>query len=661
MRGRDGSDGSRTAVLFLAAAGLLFFAPFAPFAGLHLDDHGFIEAFAFADVRALWRMTVEYVPGRNLYIPYFYLLYKSCAGSAPAMHVFGLLLDLLNPILLFFLACRLGAGRGRALAAAGIFLVWPSHGETHWWTSAIMMNLFSTTLTLAAFLAAGATGLPRGARLALAAVLYIAALFDYDQVFFLWLPLLAFVRWADPKMRRRDLVVAAAVFAALNALHLAARLFWPWSSGGRPVPRFDVFLSSLRIALTHTLLPVHRLPRLDGSPWGWAAAAALAVGAGVLWLNTCARGWDVPAAERERAEWRMASFGALWWLLAYLPNFFWYISPRHNYLPSAGVALAAAALWSRGASFPRLRRPLAAVAALTFALCGVCAWAGGRSWAESSALQERFVASVQPLPDGAAGMFLIGAPKSIGEAPGFMFPQEPLRSLRRASARPAPEAGDISISAGRRSLFYGGQAALFGDDVAPAFIAPGRSVVFQFSDDGRFERVCALRLTMPGMMGQDVPLQGPCPGVRVVAAPALLLSSRRVPGERADRDEAVLESAALRDGPEGTLDLRLSWKAGRIPADFAFYVRLLGADGRELYRSSYAPSSREHEALWPLYDDINPAVAWRSGDAVTQVFRLRPRRPLEGRPAKVRAALFSPRGVPQWTPAGFVEASLEPS
>lgn len=643
----------------LVGAGLLFFGIHAARAGLHLDDHGFYQAFSHYGWAELRDASIRYVPGRNLYIPLFFALHKACGGSAAAMHIVGLFLDLLNPLLVMALARRLGASRGAALAAAGAFLVWPNHGETHWWTSSIMMNLFTTTLALGAFVAAGRTSLPRAPRLALAALLYIVALFDYDQVFLLWIPLLAFANWADPGLKRRTLAAAAGGFLLLNAAHFAARMLSPYSSGGRPVPRTDVILLSMKHAITQTLAPVRGWPVLADFPGGWPAALFLAGAAAAAWVLFCVRSWDEDG--KDRAEARLALFGGAWWLFAYAPNFLWYISPRHNYLPSIGTALVAAALAGRISRSSAPRPILAIAGAAFFAACGLYAWSDGSAWAASTALHERFAAEAAPaLPPGADAIYLLGAPKTLRSAPAFFHPREHLHILSYATGV-LPGSGDNTAAVNRLGIFSGTQIDLFGADAAPSFTSLSSATLFALRGDGRFERACRLNLSAPGLAPRELALGGgDCPGRLELEAPVALIQSRPARSREPVPDNPTLISATLAEGPGSTFDLTLTWLTGKSPAlDFAAHPVLLGASGRELFRAVYAASAREHRILWPIFNDVLPPSRWRAGQTIVERYRLRRATPWSEPPTRLRLTPFERRDNRLWEARTAQEVPLK--
>lgn len=645
---RSGEAFDLNAVLVLLGTGLIFFAPYASRAGLHLDDHGFYQGFAHSGWRGIITDALHYVPGRNLYIPFFYLLDRACGGSVALMHLFGLALDLVNPILVMALARRLGASRGAALSAAGLFLVWPNHGETHWWTSAIMMNLLTTTLVLGAFLVAGRTKTPRLTRLALAALLYAIALFDYDQVFFLWIPLLAFARWADDELRGRHLLAAAGGFILLDGMHFTARMLSPFSSGGRPVPHLDVFFLSLRHAVTQTLVPIRAWPMLQGFPGGIPAALIISVTAAALWAFLCIRRWNDDG--RPSAMTCLILFGIAWWAFSYLPNFFWYISPRHNYLPSVGTALIVTSLAASLARSRRLRHALALAGALFFAFSGASAWSDGAAWAASTALQAHFAEEVVPiLPPGTGGVYLLGAPKVLRTAPAFFHPQEHLHALARASGQPM-STGDNAAAVNRLGLFSTGQVDLFGNEAPPRFEPLSSAIVIARRGSGRFERACIMRLATPGLPPRTLHIgPGTCAGVLAREAPVALVDSHAKTTSEPSPLLPTLVSALFSPGPDGTFDLTLVWRTGRSRAtDFAAYPVIFDAAGQELFRSIYAASPAEHRIPWPLFDDRNPPSRWRTGQMITERYRLRQLMPWQAEPARLRLVLFGRRPGSAW-------------
>lgn len=645
------------------AIGLIFFGPHAANAGLHLDDSGFLWSFLHADARALWELTTHYVPGRNLYIPLFYALYRLCGADPARMHLAGLGLDLLNVSLVWLLIRRLGAGRGTALAAASFFMLWPSHAETHWWTSAIIMNLFSTTLLLAAALAAVDRRLCPRSRLLLCGGLFLPALFDYDQVFLLWIPILALARRDDPRgMTARRLATAAASFLSMNAAHFALRMLWPYSSGGRPTPDPAQALQSAGQALKWTLVPLRHPPDLSSFPGGPAAAAVAAVVAGAALSWTCARSWDEEDSTGSAGA--LAAFGLAWWACAYAPNLLWYISPRHNYLPSVGLAAIAAAAAVVAARRGALRKPLFAAGAGMFALFGAAAWSDGRAWADAATEVERFAETAERiLPRDGRGVFLANAPRSIRRAPAFQHPQEHLYALaRRTGDEMRP--GDVSMALNRRGIFFRNQRDLFGDS-PPSFSPLDSSRVIARDPDGSFRLVCGVSLVTAGLPDRKL-LVGPdrCPASVTMAAPVALIDSRETSDPRPLRGSLAAEPAGaeITAAPDGGWDLTLAWSVGSRPgAELAAYATLLDGTGRVAWSPSFAPSAEEHAASWPLYDDAFPANLWSPGVRVVEKYRLARQGRTEAKPANLRLEIFSRSAAGAWSREAIRDLPLENS
>jgi hypothetical protein len=297
-------------------AGICIFAQNEIHAGLQRDDFGFEEHLAHATNSQVWTQFVRYVPGRNLYILYYAAMYRTLGQKHANLHTLGLSLDLLNVALFWALLKRFKLPNIYCSMACGLFLVWPNHNETHFWTSAILMNLLSTALVLGAYLVARR-------RQWLAILIFALALFDYDQVFFMWIPL---VIWLTLERQR----VAAMIywFVGFDSVHLLLRLFSPYSDGGRPMIRLSGIPKQILFSVYSNFAPVQRLPM--ASWWCLGGVAVIAT----LWIVLIAKDWQVRPIHPGPLL-----LGAAWWTCAYLPTWLWYISPRHNYLPSCGLML----------------------------------------------------------------------------------------------------------------------------------------------------------------------------------------------------------------------------------------------------------------------------------------------------------------------------------
>lgn len=635
------------ALLLLAG---LYFLWHAPEAGLHLDDHGFHHRFADASWSAIWDEFWTYVPGRNLYVLFYAGLYRLLGDSPRALHSAGLALDLANAGLFWLLLKQLGSPRGWALALTGLFLVWPNHGETHYWTAAIAMNLLSTSLILLAFLAAGA------GRLGVGLALWAVALFTYDQAFLMWLPILLHFR----SRRREAPLLVPAVFLALvlNLAHVALRALAPSSSGGRPVILWANLPRSFANSFSESLLPLRNLP-----PWGAVEGALGGPWATVLGAAALATAWVWLVRELDevdRGAWTppgWLTLGPLWFLAAYFPNYFWYISPRHNYLPSAGLLIAAAGLIGR---LPR-SRAAELLAAAGFGLFGVATLAEGRAWRAGAELQRRFREAASDAGE-ADSVFIVGAPASVLRAPAFAQPQEAAYLYGQATGR-LPERGGLRLSPSRSGVFLLNEVELFGRE-SLAF-APYEGLKLFAHEDGRFFCAARLRVSRGGRAVHERGLPGSerCGATVAADAPVWLESAEPSFGKGAARftarNGASLLEARLEPAGADWL-LALTWRAERaIGSDFAAVVSLLDEDDRVVYEPIYRVESmgrREPPSLWPAFNDLRPPSSWRVGSGARELYRLR--RHSEGAtPRRARLVLFE-RGPGVWTKIGEHNASL---
>ena len=644
---------------FLALAGAALFGAHALRAGLHLDDFGFHRSLARASWAQAWPLFRDYVPGRNLHVLYTWLLYRLLGPFPARLHAAGLLLDLaLAPLVYALLRQRRHAPRF-ALIAAGLFLVWPNRGETHYWTSSIAMNLASTAFLLGAFLAAGSAG-GASRRWPAAFLLYALALFDYDQVFFLW-PLLI---WHGARAKPRNESAAwplafAAGCAAMNACHLALRLFWPVAAGGRPVPRFGLFWENVAHELAITLVPLRKLPAWPSlaAPLGGPALTVLALAllsAAWLWL-----------ASRQQAGGssspREPLFGAAWLLLAYLPNDFWYLSPRHNLLPAVGAALLLAEAARRLSSAGRgVAAAAAALAWLGFGLGGAQALADGFGWEAGARLHAAFRAAAPALAPPDRPLFLLGAPSSAARGPAFEVPRE--AAWVYGQDRAEEPAGSVNALPTRTGFFADSDTEYGGPDRWSWTPYAGSSVL-AFAAPDRFERAGTLIIRPVGEPAFEAPLgQG---AAVPMEAPLWLLRSAPSASEARGGVEVVAGLRAL----NGTLrckdaacELDLAWLSAAKRPDFAWTFALLDKDSRVVFEPTYrlrVGARLQTSMLWPVFDDLQPPSSWRPGRAQQERLRFSAQPGLRASAARVRVTVYERRADGPWPRLGSAELPLK--
>lgn len=628
----DGARGDRRLALAAALIGAAPFVLTVPFCGTYLDDYSFLRLLEGISPGALWLEFLHYVPGRNLHIPFFYGLLELTGRSVPAMHLVGLAFDALNAALVLLLVVRLTGLRSVGLACAAAFAVAPNHGETHFWITLIPQCQIPVTLTLAAFLLAA-----RGA-LAPACLVYAVALFTYDQVFFLW-PLLLAVAWSrDPGPRRGRYAAAAAGLLALNAVHIALRYLSPYASGGRPLIRVSDFFHRCRdaaVAVGKGLIP---WPTSSHAHWAWTLPLAAAAAAAAWWLVRSTR-------ERARAEgaplsawtsgsgWLVAAAGgASWTALSYLPNLFWYLSPRHSLLPSIGWSLSLVSLGAYAAS--RGRRAAAALpwfAGLFFAVAAVSDVHEGTQWIDSRRLRDGFAEAARRLPPPVHSVFLVGAPRYLRRAPAFNLPHDVMMAAERALGAPLHE-GDYQFSPTRKGGVFRNDLS-----IAPAstfrWLAAGEANVLAFDASKRsFGCVAALNVERPDGRTELLPLR-PAEGCSIVlpaAAEVYLLDSVQGPAGSVRLDAAragglaLLGASVVTQGE--TTRLELEWRLDAAPrTTLAFIPRLKDASGAVILDAVFPSrgAKRPYPMIWPLVDDLASGLGLKPGRSLRQTFLLR--------------------------------------
>lgn len=333
-------------------------------------------------------------PG-NYYRPLQFLVYLAIyelAGfSAPAFHLFMVLLHAANSAMLFLFVRRLAPGR-LAFAAAALFAVHPIHTEVVDWIAAVP-DLMVTTIVLAGiWWLARQDAAPRGFAIAAHCGLYLAALLTKETGVML-LPLyigfeLTFLgrRWTD--LRRNALLYAA--MAATLGIYAAMRLT---ALGGLAPGENQFFhLTPLEFAGSAAVLAAQYLGALV-----WPAHLNYfhifhPVGSVTPLLVLSILTLAAIAGMFFRVRVPLVAFG-LFWIAATLAPVFNLtgvgqnvFAERYLYLPSAGFCWIAAWLWQRLSSH---KRALAAAAGLILLLSGaVEAVARNNDWRDDYSLFE---------------------------------------------------------------------------------------------------------------------------------------------------------------------------------------------------------------------------------------------------------------------------------
>lgn len=630
----------------LAGLAALIFLPTALFCGLYLDDYSFLRMLEGATGYELWRHFIEYVPGRNLHIPFFYALIRLTGGSVPGMHAISIAFDAANAAMLFLFVRRLTGLRAIAWAAAVIFILAPNHGETHYWITLIPQCQIPTFLILAAFLLATS---PAGPRLTAAASVYAVALFTYDQVFFLW-PLLLFVAWrANHSIRRRNFVLAAFTLAALNVTHIVFRYLSPYASGGRPLIRLSDFFRRGLDAIVATAKGIIPIPTPSYAHWGWTIlVAVIALALGIWMVRRIAE--EIRAEKLQYASWTQGRewiwivvFGTAWTGLAYAPNLFWFISPRHNLLPSIGWAIALASIGAVAATrIPRLSSILPTACVLAFMFAALSNVHEGTQWIESKRMKEAYAAEVRQVAAPADTLFLVGAPRYLHRAPAFNLPHDVALAAARVLGRPSL-VGDYSVSPTRTGIVYYNDLSIVPANAFNWLPAANVNLVSYDENSSSFQCAAMLSLQEPGGGQRELPLR-PSRGckttVKIPLEVALVESETRPAPTNQSVSGISLLHAEIRTHERMT-SLVLEWAMGAPPSQvLALIPRLKDQNGNTILDSVFYQENSErnrlkealfrshnpkrpYPVLWPLVDDMAPLSEMKPGQVLRQVFELR--------------------------------------
>ena len=657
----------RRSALSVAALATALYLPTAIFCGLYLDDYGFLRTLEGISPLGLWRTFLHYVPGRNLHIAFFYALIRLTGGSVPLMHVVSVAFDAANGVLVLVFVRRFTGLRSVAWATAAIFLVATNHGETHFWINALPQNQVSTFLVLCAFVLASR---PMAPQLGAAIACYVAAIFTYEQAFFLW-PLLLAAAWrADSRPRPARFAAAAAILLIANILHLAARYFSPYADGGRPLIRFgDVVRRSYDAAMSvrSGLFP---WPTSSHIYWAWSipvAAIALAVG---IWLARTVRGEANAEAHAfstfTAGGWTSAAaFGAAWTALAYGPNLFWYLSPRHSLLPSVGWALAAAAIGAAASRRPRIAVVTPYAASFLFAVAAVSDIHEGTQWIDSRHLRDAFITEARRLDPPVDSLFLIGAPRSLRRAPAFNLFHDVTFAAGRALGRPSLERGDRLAVPTRGGLVFANDLSVVSPDAFRWIPAAEANLISYDPASRSFACATALNLELPDGTRENLPLRAnrACAAIPDVLLETVLIDSRRIvavaPRAGSSRAADLTLLNAVATVSSRVIRLQFDWRVEKAPAQvLAFVPSLRDAAGAQVLDAVYPNRGAGHEpVLWPLVDDKARRMRLKPGDGLRQIFEMR-RRTASGAPKALDLLVFEIDTEGYARPAGRISIPI---
>ena len=653
----------RSEALIVASVVAVVFGPMALRCGLYEDDFWLWSALSGGTYKGLWDAGLHFIPGRNLFVLLFAGCLRFTHGSVVALHGITLAWDAMNAALAYFLILELSGFVSIALPAALVFAVFPNHGETHFWIASSLQYLASATAALLAGLIAARPG-PLHRRIMAVLGFYTAGCLINEQMLFLWPLILAFVwkRTVDDRKQSSSLA-AGAIYAGLFDVSYVMYRHWTSTTyKDRPVIHlghaFPRFAEGVYTAVKGIFWPLYpaKLPHA-----GWTFAIALLVLSTAGFLVRRHREWldDERAALSRYAEtsgplW-LCVFGAAWFILSYVPNFFWYLSPRHNYLPSFGWILfcAGVMVWSvrRGRRWIRV---VPAFMAIIFANDVVADVREGSVWVYAGRLHQAYLQEAARFYPDPGNLFLVGAPYWVEQSPAF--PIHHFDDLNAWGAGRKAFAGDIAMTPTRRGVLFDNNLQRSGRG-AFKWLPYGQVHAIRFDPEEGFRCLRTIQLTMPDGSILDA-LLPPSPGCVArldLEMETVLISAKEVSNPASSKHRAGtsagIELVSTRlVASSDRLRLTLEWVA-KAPMDGMLVVvpTLHSMEGRVLYDSAYPdPGRKTTQRLWPLVDDEFPVSRWRPGHAVREIYEMRAGRELPPGPChlKLDAYLLKPLEPP---------------
>ncbi len=466
----SGRLGDVVAAGVLIAASVTVFGWRAGSLGLHSDDAALLVGLGDESFSGAMQAMRGYLPGRPLHIVWAWLILQAAGNPSEylgRMHIVQSLLDSAAVGLFFLLLRAVRIPRLWAFVAALVFAFYPNHCETHFWLTAAPQNIACVifvllhSLTVAMSIRAAARREWRRATACCAAgwAVFTLGVFTYEQGL-VWMMLLGAVQtvllaWMGRgKSRIGYLILPGQTVSVFGLLWLKTDGFRAMESG--PTMRFvsaEHLSARYAEAMRFSFSPfryLHASFNLAGD-WMRLAVQPGMVAVVVLLVIVCVfliRRADVGAGAAQ-PEWYFFALlvlaGGLFFS-GYLPACMWFISPRHNYLPTVAVCAAGAcgaALIDRSvarllplAANRYVVRPVIVGLGLVIAAAGV-AVAGEESanWAASYQLRRAFYAEMLAGSDltKAKAVVLEGFPAFHRGVP--CFANESILAVRYESGR----------------------------------------------------------------------------------------------------------------------------------------------------------------------------------------------------------------------------------
>jgi hypothetical protein len=453
----------------LLAASIWVFGTDSDRLGIYADDPSFFQVLPDLSLATLVGAIKSYVTGRNLHILWQYFIFAltgNTIAALPAQHWLQAVMLGLNAAASYLVFRLVGLPILAGFLGAALFAFMPNHPEIDFWLTAIPQHLISTFLVLmllvgsirAGWLARSGSSRRVTILLGIDLCIFVMGIFTYDQLALVTITIYlgaagtCFALRADLRTTSALYAIAAVgIFMLWAGWKILNPSFGPSLVNVSPFGLLRNFLFSLSLAVgPHFFRAFDQLlPSIFSSPadrWSALVVAFSFLAVGLICLqgaNGRLERAPSPRLPDGLARWHplmLLSGITLFFVLAYIPAYLWFISLRHTYLPSVAVAGGAAWLiWRANDRLERGSHPWLARAGMLVALLSVCAatyvfvgivLAEKRDWIWSYQVRKQMYAELvqDPRFKTATTLILEDFPSSIRpfSAPlGYQVPVEP--------------------------------------------------------------------------------------------------------------------------------------------------------------------------------------------------------------------------------------------
>ncbi|HBI16901.1 MAG TPA: hypothetical protein DDY52_01960 [Candidatus Moranbacteria bacterium] len=333
--------------------------------GFYSDDAGFFYSLGSSTLSQTFNEFLGYVPGRNLHILWqkiIFIFFGWSPQDLPLLHLFQSICESLVAVLFYIILRRFKISALPSFIGTLAFLLWPTRNDVHFWISSLPMNIFSTAFfllfiytTQEIFKKISNKQFSINKLLIIDTLFYILALFTYDQVFFALLFILflrSIIILKKIKNLRKNIIIQLALITLVVFGYLFYKTNYSSLNGGPTfsmdsVPRVSSnFFLSLDINFTKISMNFDPIASelLTNSQHKFINISFILLL--MIFLYIFYKDNPNKLENSIQKNLYLISISVFLFLLAYLPVYIWYISPRHNYLPTIFIGSTIAGMLS---------------------------------------------------------------------------------------------------------------------------------------------------------------------------------------------------------------------------------------------------------------------------------------------------------------------------